>query len=83
MTQDEIKQVASDIVGEIKGADEFSGILDSNLVAYIIIGRAFNKNIHGLASTIDLWIRGNKPNREEQQQLEQKLSILGNNETSH
>jgi len=77
MTPAELKTLLDNIVTEVNGAADFVGAIDPELIPFIAIGKAIDKQIPGLAGTVDNWIQGNPPTDEDKAALAQQLSVLG------
>jgi len=78
MTPDELKQTVDNVVNEVNGAAELLGVLDPELLPFIAIGKAVDKQIPGLVEAVDGWIRGNPPTDKEKADLLSQLKVLGN-----
>ena len=78
MTPDDLKTLLDDIVTEVNNAADFVGTLDPAIIPFIVIGKAIDKQIPGVVSTVDKWLQGNPPNSADKAELATQLSVLGN-----
>lgn len=78
MTPDELKQTIDNVANEVNGVADFAGVLDPQLLPFIAIGKAVDKQIPGLVAVVDKWIQGNPPTADEKAALVQQLTVLGN-----
>jgi len=78
MTPEELKDLLDNIVTEVNSVADAAAGVDPALLPFIAIGKAIDKQIPGLAETIDKWIQGNPPTTEEKTLVLQQLSVLGN-----
>lgn len=78
MTAEELKTLLDNIVTEVNGVADFAGVLDPQLLPFIAIGKAVDKQIPGLVASVDNWIQGNLPTADEKANLLAQLAVLGN-----
>lgn len=78
MTADEIKALLDNIVTEANSAADLMGAIDPALIPFIAIGKALDKQIPGIASTVANWIEGNPPTESDKADVRTKLAVLGN-----
>lgn len=76
MTPEETKTLLTNIVTELNGAADYAGIVDPELIPFIVIGKAVDAQIPGLVAHVQSWINGNPPTAEEKADLAVKLSVL-------
>lgn len=77
MTAAETQVLLDSIIAEINTAADFIGTLDPELIPIVLIGKAIDKQIPGLAATIQNWVEGNPPTDAEKADTASKLAVLG------
>jgi len=85
MTPDQLQQTLDNIVTEVNTvADTSIGILTgvnpefgASAAAFLVIGKAVDKLIPGIAASVDTWIQGNPPTAAEKSDFAMKLAVLG------
>ena len=78
MTAQETEILLNQIIADLNIAADFIGTLDPALIPLIIIGKAVDKLIPGVAAQIQTWIEGNPPTQQELEDFKAKLATLGN-----
>lgn len=77
MTPDQIKDLLTTIVSDVNMAADFAGILDPELIPFIAIGKAVDKVVPGIASSVASMIQGTPPTQDQIAQNAQELAMLG------
>lgn len=78
MTPDQIEQLTKEIVAGLDTGADMASVLAPEIIPFVLIGKALDKTIPGLAGDVARWLQGNAPTPEEKQALKAKLAVLGN-----
>lgn len=77
MTNEELQNLIKEIVTGIETGADMVGVIAPGLIPFIVIGKAFDKIIPGLATAVKSWVEGNPPTDEEKAKLKEMLAVLG------
>jgi len=67
MKTEEAKELLERILEEYGYGSDYTGVIDSTLIPYILLGRAADRLWPGTAATIKGWLIGNPPTDEEKE----------------
>lgn len=76
MTQQELDTLLNEILEGIEAGADMASILAPGIVPFVVIGKALDKMIPGLAGIVSRWISGNPPTDAEVADLRAKLAVL-------
>lgn len=76
MTPNELKSLLDNVVTEANSVASFAGVLDPQIMPFIAIGKAVDKQLPGLAASVDRWIQGEPPTDAEKADMAAKLAVL-------
>ncbi len=77
MSPEDLRTLLDNIVSSVNEVADFAGALDPALLPLLAIGKAIDKQVPGLAATIDKWIQGNPPTDADKTEFLQQLKVLG------
>lgn len=77
MTAQEIEQLTNEIIAGLESGADMASVLAPQIIPFVLIGKAIDKVIPGLAGMITRWVDGNPPTDEEKADLQAKLAVLG------
>lgn len=76
MTPQEIEVLTQEIISGLEAGADMASTIAPAIIPFIIIGKAVDKVIPGLAGMIARWMAGNPPTPEELEEFKKKLSVL-------
>ena len=84
MTPQQLEQTLGNIVDEVNTVgDTATAVLSgvnpawgASAAAFLVIGKAVDKLVPGMAASVDAWIQGNPPTDAEKADFAAKLSVL-------
>lgn len=77
MTPQEVEQLAAEIVAGLESGADMASVLAPQIIPFVLIGKAVDKVVPGLAGMITRWVDGNPPTPEELEDFKKKLAVLG------
>lgn len=77
MNADQVKTLTEEIIATLEAGATIASIAVPQIAPFVVIGRAVDKFVPGLASNIAKWANGDKPTPEEVADLRNKLAVLG------
>lgn len=80
MTPEEIEDLVEQIVLNVQLGVEMGAILAPEIIPFVLLGKALDNTIPGLAGIVTRWVEGNPPTAEEKADLKKKLSVLSDPE---
>ncbi len=78
MTAQQLQQLLDNIIAGVNDAADYAGIIDPELIPFIVIGEAIDKLVPGIAAHVAAWAAGNPPTVDEKADFVAKLAVLGN-----
>lgn len=76
MTPAEIEVLTQEIIAGLETGADMASTIAPAIIPFIVIGKAVDKVIPGLAGMIARWMQGNPPTPEELEDLKKKLAVL-------
>lgn len=76
MTSIQLKDLLTQIVGGLGTVEDIAAGLDPALKPLVLIGKAVEAQIPGIAATVMNWIQGNPPTDAELEDFYKKLAVL-------
>lgn len=76
-TPDQVQSVTQAVVDGLTTLENIASGIDPALQPFLLIGKAIEAQIPGLAAHITAWIEGNPPTQAEIDQFNAKLAVLG------
>lgn len=78
MTPEQLQDLLDNIFEEVNAVTTYASGVAPQLLPAVVIGRALQKVVPGIAADIDRMIQGNPPTDLEKANMRAKLSVLGN-----
>ena len=76
MTSVDLKHLLDTVVTDLNMAADFAGVIDPALIPFIAIGKAVDKLVPGIASSVQSWVEGNAPTDAEKADTLAKIGVL-------
>lgn len=76
MTSQETEQLAKDILANLELGADMAGLFAPEIIPLVVMGKAMDKMVPGLAGLVQKWVEGNPPTDEEKADLRAKLAVL-------
>jgi hypothetical protein len=76
MTPEQLETLVQEIIGNLELGADIASIFRPEIIPFVVMGKALDKAIPGLAGTVQKWIDGNPPTDDERAELKAKLAIL-------
>lgn len=77
MTAEQIEQLTKEIIANLEFGADLAGIFAPEIIPFVVMGKAMDKIIPGLAGMVERWVEGNPPTEEEKAKLKEMLATLG------
>lgn len=76
MTAEEVEALTNEIIAGLESGADMASVLAPQIIPFVLIGKAIDKVVPGLAGMITRWVDGNPPTEEEKADLRAKLAVL-------
>ena len=77
MSNEELDQLVKEIIAGLEFGTDLVGIFAPEIIPVVVLGKAMDKAIPGLATMVNSFLVGNPPTEEEKAKLRTMLSVLG------
>lgn len=76
MTNAEIEQLTNEVVLSLEFGADLASVFAPEIVPFVVLGKALDKTVPGLAGIVTRWVEGNPPTDEEKAVFKSKLATL-------
>ena len=76
MSSEELETLVQEIIGNLELGADIASIFRPEIIPFLIMGKAVDKAVPGLAAMVQRWVEGNPPTDQEKADLKAKLAVL-------